>query len=108
MTYVMSALLCFIIPWTAHIVGTQLKEGIGGVAAAKLVISLVLIIGTLLGIAYLREKYFEGTAIQEILGIEMDVRIVTLLFFCVNILIFIVTTWTAYASTHPTRRLTAT
>lgn len=102
LTMIMSALLCFGIPWAAHIAGKALKEGLRNdrVIAIKFVIMLMMIAGLLTGIAYLREKFFQGSEIQQILGIEMNVSIVTMLFFLINGTVFLIAMWTSY-SAHP-------
>ncbi|MBE0427249.1 MAG: hypothetical protein IBX72_11480 [Nitrospirae bacterium] len=101
LTMIMSALICFCIPWAAHITGKALKEGLRNdrVIATKFIVMGLMIIGLLTGISYMREKFFEG-GVQQILGIEMDVRIVTMLFFLINGTVFLIAMWTSYTA-HP-------
>lgn len=102
LTMIMSVLLCFGIPWAAHIAGKALKEGLRNdrVIAIKFVVMLMMISGLLAGIAYMREKFFEGSEVQQVLGIDMNVSIVTMLFFLINGTVFLIAMWTSY-SAHP-------
>jgi hypothetical protein len=102
LTYLMSLLICFAIPYSAHIAGMDLKSGVGKskVITIKFIIMMVVVICLLLSIAYMREKFFEGAKAQEILGIEMDYRLITTLFFLINGFVLLIAMWTSY-NAHP-------
>lgn len=98
--------LGIVLPLCAHFIGGLLRHGFlrAGKLAVEtwLIIILVFVaIGSLGGIAYLREKFFEGSGVQKLLGLNMDYTTVTLIFFVINLLIFAVATVAAYVSHDP-------
>lgn len=98
--------LAIVLPLCAHFLGGLLRHGFlrAGKWATEtlLIIALFLTaIGSLAGIAYLREKFFEGSGVQKLLGLSMDYTTVTLIFFAINLLIFAVATVAAYVSHDP-------
>jgi hypothetical protein len=86
LTILMSLGLGIILPACAHFVGGLLRHGF--LRAGKFATESLLIIalcftafGSLAGIAYLREKFFEGTGVQKLLGLSLDYTTITLIFF---------------------------
>jgi hypothetical protein len=106
LTLLMSVGIGVMLPTCAHFVGGLLRHGFlrGGKVATEtwLIVVLCLVaVGSLAGIAYLREKFFEGSDMQKLLGIQMDVTTVTLIFFVINLLIFAVAVVAAYVAHDP-------
>jgi hypothetical protein len=106
LTILMSIGIGIMLPLCAHLVGGLLRHGFlrtGKIATETwIIVTLVLAaIGTLAGIAYLREKFFEGSGVQKLLGLSMDYTTVTLIFFVINLLIFVVATAAAYVAHDP-------
>lgn len=106
LTILMSVGIGIVLPLCAHFVGGLLQHGF--LRAGKLAIETFLIValclaavGSLAGIAYLREKFFEGTGVQKLLGLSMDYATVTMIFFVINLLIFVVATVAAYVAHDP-------
>lgn len=107
LTILMSIGIGIILPLCAHFVGGLLRHGFlrAGKFATEswLIISLCLTaVGSLAGIAYLREQFFESTGVQQLLGLTMDYTTVTMIFFAINLLIFMVATVAAYVAHDPT------
>jgi len=102
MTVLMSSLLCFILPWSAHLMGMTLKEGLNRnpVRWIKVISCLILTAGLLGAIAYVRQGFFNGSSVQDFLGIRLDQDTITVLFFSINSLAFLTATWTSYCA-HP-------
>jgi hypothetical protein len=98
--------LGIVLPLCAHFLGGLLRHGFwrAGKWATETLLILALFftaVGSLAGIAYLRERFFAGSGVQELLGVQMDYTIVTLIFFAINLLIFAVATVAAYVSHDP-------
>lgn len=102
LTYLMAAVICFILPWGAHLTGTFLKQGLfkDKVTTTKFIIDIVIVFGVLVGIAYLRTNFFEASEVQKILNIEMSIFVTSCIFFFINALIFAVAATTSYFA-HP-------
>lgn len=105
LTYVFALVLCVSVPVAAHFVGMIFKEKMD---AKRWVILLVNGLGfglVLFAISYFREKYFEAEA-QQLLGVSMDPRMVTLVFLAIQLLIFIVAATASYFAhdSHPGRK----
>jgi hypothetical protein len=99
LTYLLAAGLGVIIPLSAHYMGIILRresplESLK--AALKAGILFILVAIVLLGLAYLREKFVAGAGVASLLGIEMDPKMVTILFLSINFLIFAVATLASY------------
>lgn len=106
LTYLMSASIALIIPLSAHFVGIFLKREPfknGWLNTQSiLLLSAIVIPCLVLGfIAYMREKYFEATGVQEILGIEMEPVIIMITFLGINLLIFLVASLLSYFHHDP-------
>jgi hypothetical protein len=102
LTILLSLLICFAIPYSAHMAGMELKSGVSKskTVTIKFFFMIFIVVGILITIAYMREKFFEGAKPQEVLGVELDNRIITLLFFLINGLVFLIAMWTSY-NAHP-------
>lgn len=104
---VMTAIsLALILPFCAHFLGGFLKQGIlredKFTTHTVLTIAMILVPLTVLGgVAYLREKFFEGAGVQELLNVQMDFTTVTVTFFVINLLIFLVATVASYVAHDP-------
>ena len=99
LTYLLAVGLCVIIPLSAHFMGINLRRESpleSPKAALKAVSFLLTVLAVLIAIAYLRERFVAGSESAEILGIEMDPRMVTIVFLSINILIFVVATIASY------------
>lgn len=99
LTYLFAAALGVIIPLAAHFLGIQLRrespfETFRGACKALLII--IIVMAVLISVAYIREKFVEGSKIATILGIAMDPRMVTIVFLSINMLIFMVATIASY------------
>ncbi|MEM2890646.1 MAG: hypothetical protein QW358_04865 [Candidatus Hadarchaeum sp.] len=95
LTYLLAAGLGVIIPLAAHFLGIQLRresffESLPG--ACKAMLMIIIVMAVLISIAYIREKFVEGSKIATLLGISMDPRMVTIVFLSINLLIFMVAT----------------
>ena len=106
LTICMSIGIGIMLPLCAHLAGGLLRHGFlraGKLATETWMISGLFLaaIGSLAGIAYLREKFFESSGVQKLLGLSMDSTTVTLIFFIINLLIFIVATVAAYIAHDP-------
>jgi hypothetical protein len=98
--------LGLVLPTCAHFTGGFLKQGFfkGGSFSTHTTLIIALIgvaLGSLAGIAYVREKFFESSDVQQVLGIQLDYTAVTLIFFLINLLIFVVATVAAYVTHDP-------
>jgi len=109
-TYIVAAFLMSI-PIAAHYLGIWLREESLFKNPAHLVMFVmfgVAICATVLGVAYIREKYFEAAGITRVLGIPMDPRMVTFVFLGFNLLIFMLALVASYQAhlhgTEKTRR----
>jgi len=96
LTYLLAAGLGVAIPLSAHYLGINLRRQKDPECRNPIMTAVILIIMLLLifGIAYLREKYVIGTI--EILKIDFDPRMVTIVFISMNLLIFTVATVASY------------
>jgi hypothetical protein len=99
LTYLLAAGLGVIIPLSAHYMGIMLRrespfESLK--SALKASFLFVSVFAVLLGLAYLREKFVTGADIASVLGVEMDPRMVTIVFLSINLLIFVVATLASY------------
>lgn len=102
LSMLMGVLICFSLPWAAHTTGMALKVGIKGnpVVISKVVATIVIVCGVLGGIAYIRQGFFNGNEIQEVLDIQLNDNVVITLFFLINGLAFLICMWTSY-NAHP-------
>lgn len=104
---IMTALgLAIVLPVCAHFVGGMLKQGFlkdGKFTTHTLGIILlnVAAIGSLAGVAYIREKYFEGSGVQQLLGVSIDFTTITVIFFMINLLIYLVAAVGSYIAHDP-------
>lgn len=98
--------LALILPLCAHFLGGFLKQGIvrEGKFSTHTVMTIAMILiplAVLGGVAYLREKFFEGSGVQELLNLKLDFTTVTLTFFVINLLIFLVATVASFVAHDP-------
>jgi hypothetical protein len=96
LTYLLAAGLGVTIPVCAHLLGINLRR-LKDPDCKNPIMTLVILLSMLLTIfcvAYLREKYVIGTI--EILKIDFDPRMVTIVFVSINLLIFTVATVASY------------
>jgi len=105
-TYLTAASLAVILPFCAHFLGGFLKQGFlrEGRFSAHTVLTILMVVIPLTvlgGVAYLREKFFEGSGVQELLNLKMDETTVTITFFAINLLIFLVATVASYVAHDP-------
>lgn len=99
LTYLLAAGLGVTIPLAAHFLGIQLRtespfESLRG--ACKAIFITIIVLAVLISVAYIREKFVEGSKITTLLGISMDPRMVTIVFLSINMLIFMVATISSY------------
>jgi len=93
LTLLMSSGLAVILPLFAHFIGVFLKNDPFRVEKLKsdnilLIVSLLIPIFAIAGIAYLREKYFEASGIQTALNIHLNPSMITFIFVLINLLLF--------------------
>lgn len=99
LTYLLAAGLGVIIPLAAHFMGIKLrresplKHPKGAIKAIFLMLSVTAV---LVGVAYLRERFVAGSGVASVLGIDLEPRIVTIIFLSINLLIFVVATVASY------------
>lgn len=99
LTYILAAGLGVVIPLAAHYVGIKLRRESPlehWRAALKTGLIVIVVFAVLIGLAYLRERYVAGSGMAAVLGIEMDPRMVTLVFLSINLLIFVVAVIASY------------
>lgn len=109
-TYCASMALGVSLPVLAHCLGGGLREGFfkDGKFSARtglFVTSVVATVGVLLGIAYFREKYFEGSGVQQLMGLQMDVTTVTVAFVFINLFLVTIATLVAYFEHNPDAKI---
>jgi len=101
LTQLMAGTLGLVLPAAAHFLGLLLRQGwlrAGRLSAHPVFIALLVVVpmGVLVGIAYVREKFFEALKPQELFGITVDYQMVTVIFLAINVLIFLLATVAAY------------
>jgi predicted metal-dependent hydrolase len=101
LTYIIAAAMCIGIPYSAHFVGSKMKQEIR--KPTDRVLLGIVPVGVLLGIgviAYLRAKFFEALETQHLLGIEISPAMASILFVIVNIFLFLFAFLVSYEGTH--------
>jgi hypothetical protein len=106
LNYAMSLTLALVLPVCAHFLGGLLRQGfLKGdkftTHSVWIVLLSIIPVGTLGGIAYIREKFFEAADTQRVLGVKLDFQTVTLIFFFINLLIFLVASVASYVAHDP-------
>jgi hypothetical protein len=105
-TLIASLSLGLTIPFGAHFLGGMLRHGFmdngrWSIHTTLIVLLTLVSVGVIVSIAYFREKFFEGSGVGSLLGIEMDPTAVTLAFVSINLLLFVVATVAAYVEHNP-------
>ena len=98
--------LAIILPFCAHFLGGFLKQGFlregrfttHSVFIVAMVFVPLIVLG---GVSYLRERFFEGTGVEKLLNLELDSFTVTVTFFAINLLIFLIATVASYVAHDP-------
>ena len=98
--------LAIILPFCAHFLGGFLKQGFrrdGRFTTHSVLIVAMIVIPLVVlgGVSYLRERFFEGSEVQELLNLKMDPTTVTITFFAINLLIFLIATVASYVAHDP-------
>lgn len=101
LTYIFAAVLCVALPTTAHFLGIIIREKFNRKNGILLIVNLIVFIGVLVAIAYMREKFFEASDLQKVLSVKMDPAMVTLVFIAIQLFIFAVATTAAYFAHDP-------
>lgn len=106
LTYVFALVLCVSLPATAHFAGVILREKMTRKTNLMLIANGIILLGTLGAVSWLREKFFESE-VQDLLGIEMDLRMITFVFFAIQLLIFATAAMASFFAhdSHPDRKL---
>jgi hypothetical protein len=94
------------VPWLGHALGGQFRHGFlengkVGRHAVSIIAILLAVVAGFGAISYLREKFFEGSHIDSILGIHMDPTAVTVAFIALNTLLFVAAAIASYLHHDP-------
>lgn len=105
MTYVFALVLCISVPMGAHLAGLNLKEKFSWKDFTIFLTLMTALIAVLGSVSYIREKFFESQ-MQDLLGVALDPRMVTLAFFAIQFFIFAIATIASYYAHdgHPDRK----
>ena len=99
LTYLFAAALCISLPISAHLLGVMIKEKFDKKVWIIFSFNLLVFVGVIVAIAYIREKFFEASEFQKVLGVQMDPTMVTIVFILIQVFIFTVAT-TASSFAH--------
>lgn len=105
MTYVFALVLCISVPMGAHLAGLNLKEKFSGKDFSIFLTLMIALLAVLGSVSYIREKFFESQ-MQDLLGVPLEPRMVTLAFFAIQFFIFAIATIASYYAHdgHPDRK----
>ena len=101
LTYVFAAVLCVVLPTSAHFLGVIIREEFNKKKGVIFAINLLIFVGVLVAIAYMREKFFEASDFQKVLGVQMDPTVATIVFILIQAFIFTVATTASYFAHDP-------
>ncbi len=100
-TYIMSASLCFALPFFAHQFGKALRQDHKmTVDIFLMIISPIIVFSLIAVLAIFREKLFEGIQNQNIVKINLDPNLATVLFVIINLAVFFVATLISFEGSH--------
>jgi hypothetical protein len=100
-TYIFAAALCIALPMASHFLGIFIREQFSKKNSIIAAVNLLLFVGVIVAIAYLREKFFEASEFQKVLGVQMDPATVTIVFIFIQLFIFGVATTASYLAHDP-------
>lgn len=105
MTYVFALVLCVSVPAAAHFAGVILREKFNWKNLIILLLDIGALVAVLGSVAWVREKYFEADALQALDGVKLDTHTVSLVFFAIQLFIFLVAATASYFAhdSHPDR-----
>lgn len=101
LTYLFAAALCITLPMASHFLGIILREQFTKKNGIIATVILALFVGVIVSIAYLREKFFEASDFQKVLGMQMDPTTVTLVFIFIQLFIFGIASIASYLAHDP-------
>lgn len=100
-TYLFAIALCITLPTASHMLGIVTREPFNKKSIIIAAIVLVTFVGVIVAIAYLREKFFEASEFQKVLGVQMDPTTVTIVFILIQLFIFSIATFASYFAHDP-------
>lgn len=100
-TFLFAAVLCVSLPVSAHFLGIMIREKLEPKKRIIFATTLLIFLGVLFAVAYMREKFFEGQDVQEIWEVAMDPTVVTVVFITIQLFIFWVGTLASYFAHDP-------
>lgn len=100
-TYIFAAALCIALPMASHSLGVFIREQFNKKNSIIAAVNLLLFVVVIVAIAYLREKFFEASEFQKVLGVQMDPTTVTIVFIFIQLFIFGVTVTASYLAHDP-------
>lgn len=94
------------VPWLGHALGGQFRQGFLdkgkiGRHAVTIIVILVAVIGGLVALSYIRQKFFQGSGIDKMLNIQMDPASVTAAFILLNLMLFVAASIASYLHHYP-------
>ncbi len=101
LTYLFAAALCIALPMASHFLGIFIREQFNKKSSIIAGVNSVLFVGVIVAIAYLREKFFEASEFQKVLGMQMDPTTVTIVFIFIQLFIFGVAATASYLAHDP-------
>lgn len=101
-TYIAAGSLCIMIPLLAHFWGQFLnqKNKTRNENVWIIVIPVIMLL-ILTFISILRSKFFEGLHVTNLLGIDISPALFTMIFFVINVGLFILATILSHEGSHP-------
>jgi len=101
LTYLFAGALCIALPMASHFLGIFTREQFNKKNSIIAAVNSALFVGVIIAIAYLREKFFEASEFQKVLGIQMDPTTVTIVFIFIQLFIFGIAATASYLAHDP-------